>query len=318
MRAVRRNDDESHGAGGGIVPWPHGGDPCVRRVRHGGDVFCAVTVRQRGIMGISSRGASALSAPETLTFDRKSGRLAGASLLDRATVLALQAGSVATEPFGHHGFVDCGANFGYWSVLASSKPFGAQQAIAIEAGGLNVKHLNRNAELNGNRFRCLHAAIAGGSGFARVTGTSHEKLETVPVERSESGAVKTVSLDGLAEMRFIDASRPLVVKLDVEGVEIEALRGGRGVLAGECLVICEEHGSDRKHSVSRYLMEENSLSLIVFDPAVRRFVRLDDLRLLDRMKRHRWVGYNVFATSGRAWKECLLSACSLPAGWDAG
>lgn len=33
--------------------------------------------------------------------------------------------------------------------------------------------------------------------------------------------------------------------------------------------------------MSRYLMEENSLSLMVFDPAVRRFVRLDDLRLLD-------------------------------------
>ena len=111
-------------------------------------------------------------------------------------------------------------------------------------------------------------------------------------------------------MRVIDASRPLVIKLDVEGVEIEALRGARGMLAGDCLVVCEEHGSDRKHSVSRYLMEENSLSLIVFDPAVRRFVRLDDLRLLDRMKRHRWVGYNVFATSGRSWKERLLSACS--------
>lgn len=322
---------------------------------------------------MTSRGVSAPSAPEALTFDRKSGHLAEASLLDRATVLALQAGSVATEPFGHrgygwgcrligsvaarreivvrlnedavfampfcdaywsrllnrsydyeeeinallhcareerYGFVDCGANFGYWSVLASSKPFGAQQALAIEAGGLNVKRLNRNADLNGNRFRCLHAAIAGGSGFARVTGTSHEKLETVPAERSEPGAVETVSLDGLAEMRLIDASLPLVIKLDVEGVEIEALRGARGMLAGDCLVVCEEHGSDRKHSVSRYLMEENSLSLIVFDPAVRRFVGLDDLRLLDRMKRHRWVGYNVFATSGRSWKERLLSACS--------
>ncbi|KAH2459797.1 hypothetical protein KXV61_008507, partial [Aspergillus fumigatus] len=138
-------------------------------------------------------------------------------------------------------FVDCRANFGYWSVLASSQPFGAQQALAIEAGGLNVKR---------------------GSGFARVTGTSHEKLETVPVEQSEPGAVETVSLDGLAEMRVIDASRPLVIKLDGEGVEIEALRGARGMLAGDCLVVCEEHGSDRKHSVSRYLMEENSLSLM--------------------------------------------------------
>lgn len=327
-------------------------------------------------MGISSYGASAPSAPEALTFDRKSGRLAGASLLDRAAVLALQAGSVATEPFGHrgyglgcrligsvaarreivvrlnedavfampfcdaywsrllnrsydyeeeidallhcareerYGFVDCGANFGYWSVLASSKPFGAQQALAIEAGGLNVKRLNRNADLNGNRFRCLQAAIAGGSGFARVIGTSHEKLETVSVERSEPGAVETVSLDGLAEMRVIDASLPLVIKLDVEGVEIEALRGARDVLAGDCLVVCEEHGSDSKHSVSRYLMEEASLSLIIFDPAVRRFVALDDLHQLDRMKRHRWVGYNVFATSCLAWKERLLSApCSPP------
>ncbi|KQT15204.1 MAG: hypothetical protein ACOY3N_09935 [Bradyrhizobium sp.] len=35
-------------------------------------------------------------------------------------------------------FVDCCANFGYWSVLASSKPFGAQHALAIEVGGLNV------------------------------------------------------------------------------------------------------------------------------------------------------------------------------------
>jgi FkbM family methyltransferase len=211
-----------------------------------------------------------------------------------------------------YGFVDCGANFGYWSVLASSKPFGAQQVLAIEAGGSNVRRLNRNAALNGNRFRCLHAAIAGNSGYARVTGTSHEKLETVPVARSEPGAVEAVSLDGLAEMRVIDASLPLVIKLDVEGVEIEALRGARGVLAGDSLVVCEEHGSDRKHSVSRYLMEENWLSLMVFDPAVRRFVRLDDLNLLDRMKRHRWVGYNVFATAGSAWKDRLLSACGPP------
>ena len=35
-------------------------------------------------------------------------------------------------------FVDCGANFGYWSLLASSRAFGVQQAIAIEASGPNL------------------------------------------------------------------------------------------------------------------------------------------------------------------------------------
>ena len=32
-----------------------------------------------------------------------------------------------------YGFVDGGANFGYWSVLASSRPFGGHPVISIEA-----------------------------------------------------------------------------------------------------------------------------------------------------------------------------------------
>jgi hypothetical protein len=31
--------------------------------------------------------------------------------------------------------LDCGANYGYWSVLVSSKPFGSHKAIAIEPSG---------------------------------------------------------------------------------------------------------------------------------------------------------------------------------------
>ncbi|MEH0072816.1 hypothetical protein V6L77_25490 [Pannonibacter sp. Pt2-lr] len=54
---------------------------------------------------------------------------------------------------------------------------------------------------------------------------------------------------------------PLVLKLDVEGVEIEALRGGVALLMRDVLVIYEEHGSDRSHAVSRYLREECGMRL---------------------------------------------------------
>lgn len=309
---------------------------------------------------------------DPLSFDRVSGRLVGASGLDRAAVVALQAGSVVTKPFGHCGygigcrvigaiaapreivvrlnedalfampfcdgywsrllnrgydyeeeieallraarqdhyaFVDCGANFGYWSVLASSRPFGVQQAVAIEASASNAQHLKRNADLNGDRFRCLYAAVGGRSGaFVRVTGTRHEKLGTIPLARAEPGSVETVSLDGLAEDGLIDASLPLVIKLDVEGVEIEALDGAEGLLAGDCVVICEEHGSDRTHAVSRHLVEKTSLHLFVFDPAAGRFIQLEEVSGLARIKKHAWVGYNVFATSSSRWRERLLSA----------
>lgn len=206
-------------------------------------------------------------------------------------------------------FVDCGANFGYWSVLASSRPFGPQQAIAIEASAANAQHLKRNADLNGNRFHCLHAAVGGRSGaFVRVTGTRDEKLETIRLAQAEPDSVETVSLDGLAEDGLIDTSLPLVIKLDVEGVEIEALDGAGGLLARDCVVICEEHGSDRTHAVSRHLTEKTLLKLFVFDPAFGHFAQLEEVSDLTRIKKHAWVGYNVFATSSSRWREKLLSA----------
>ena len=69
-------------------------------------------------------------------------------------------------------FVDCGANFGYWSVLASSRSFGAQQSRSRHlAPTCSISIATQ--KLNGNCFRCLHAAVGGRSGgFVRVTGAS--------------------------------------------------------------------------------------------------------------------------------------------------
>lgn len=323
-------------------------------------------------METSLRQADEDAAQRLLTFDRESGELNDAGLVDRIAVLALQAGSALTRRFGHRGYglgcrlvsagvaerdivvklnsdaafaipfcdaywsrllnnrydyeeeiecflksaadinyvlVDCGANFGYWSVLASSKPFGGQQALAIEASPKNAERLEVNAKLNGNRFRCLNAAVGGRpGGYARITGSKHEALTTSALTDKEQGAVSIVSLDSLVVDGLIDPSAPIVVKLDVEGVEIEAIKGAAGLMDGDCIVICEEHGSDRDHLVSRYLMTDTSLKLWIFDPRNSRFVRIDDLAVLDRAKRHEWVGYNIFATSSALWEERLLSA----------
>ncbi|WP_249125561.1 FkbM family methyltransferase [Bradyrhizobium manausense] len=135
-----------------------------------------------------------------------------------------------------YSFVDCGANFGYWSVLASSRPFGRQPTLAIESSPENAKRLGANALLNGDRFRWLNAAVGGqAAGFVRITGARHEALETLRLTENEPDAVPVVSLDSLVAGGLVDASLPVVVKLDVEGVEIEALTGAerlRGHLRG--------------------------------------------------------------------------------------
>lgn len=206
-------------------------------------------------------------------------------------------------------FVDCGANFGYWSILASSAPFGRQHAIAIEASPANSSRLRRNAALNGNRFRVFNAAVGRhAGGFVHITGHKHEAFGTMPVEAGQADSVPVVSLDSLLYDGIVDGAKPVVVKLDVEGVEIEAIRGGAQLIGGNAVLVCEEHGSDPAHLVSRWLMGAAALKVFIFDPAAGHFARVNGPDMLDRLKKHRWVGYNVFATSSGFWEKRLLSA----------
>lgn len=69
------------------------------------------------------------------------------------------------------------------------------------------------------------------------------------------------------------------------------------------VLLCEDHGFDRSHSVSRYILEQTPMQLIVLDRAVRRFEPVTDLAVLDRVKVATNVGYNVFATASAFWQD---------------
>ena len=308
-----------------------------------------------------------------MTFDRASGRLEGARLVERCAVLALQTGAKATSPFNHRGysigcrlissvvdkrdiivrlnedalfafplgdsywsrllnrsytyeeeldrflshvasvdytFLDCGANFGFWSVLVSSRPYGGHQAIAIEASPANAGWLQKNTRLNGNRFEVINLAIGGRTGgTARIHGRKNEALSIMPDAGPARGEeVGIVALDDLLDGRIGPGAKRIVVKLDIEGVEIDAIKGGQRLLAGDVMVICEEHGSDRQHTATRYLMNETPCRVFILNPSSNRFERVIDLTMLDRIKKFSGVGYNVFATASPFWEEQLLSA----------
>jgi hypothetical protein len=67
--------------------------------------------------------------------------------------------------------------------------------------------------------------------------------------------------------------------------------------------MCEEHGNDPAHTVSRYILDQTPLSLIVHDPATNRFETVTELSILDRIKVSTHVGYNVFGTSSAFWLD---------------
>ena len=133
--------------------------------------------------------------------------------------------------------LDCGANYGYWSVLVSSAPYGSHKAIAIEPSSQNFAKLRNNAEINGNRFEVMKCAIGAARGTARLSGTKHEALSIAGGADDGGEDVPVIALDNLLDDGKVSAGGKFLIKLDVEGVEIEAIKGGARLLQGDSVML---------------------------------------------------------------------------------
>jgi FkbM family methyltransferase len=203
--------------------------------------------------------------------------------------------------------LDCGANYGYWSVLVTSAPFGSRKAIAIEPSSQNFAKLANNAKINGNRFEVLQSAIGAVRGTANLSGTKHEAFSIAGDADAGGEIVSVLALDNLLDDGKISAQGKYLIKLDVEGVEIEAIKGGTRLLQSDSVILCEEHGNDPQHTVSRYILDQTPLKLIVHDPRSGRFETVTELSILDRIKVASNVGYNVFGTASAFWENRIQS-----------
>jgi len=203
--------------------------------------------------------------------------------------------------------IDCGANYGYWSVLVSSRPFGSHKVIAIEPSSQNFPKLANNAVANGDRFEVMKCAIGAARGTAHLTGTKHEAFSIAGQIAGQANGggeeVPVLALDNLIDDGKVSANGKFLIKLDVEGVEIEAIKGGARLLQADSVILCEEHGNDPQHTVSRYILEKTPLKLIVYDPRSSRMETVTELSILDRIKVSSHVGYNVFGTASVFWQD---------------
>lgn len=134
-------------------------------------------------------------------------------------------------------FWDVGANIGYYSCFVGQRA----NVVAFEPSPLVAERCRRNLALNNVRAPVHEVAL---SDHSRVT-----TLDPGIVARAESGPVevRTERGDRVAQ----DVTSPTVVKMDVEGTELEAIEGMEKTLqADRCrLFYCEVHTgqtADRK------------------------------------------------------------------------
>ncbi|MEP0942196.1 MAG: FkbM family methyltransferase [Rhizobiaceae bacterium] len=203
-------------------------------------------------------------------------------------------------------FLDCGANYGYWSCRTSAREAGGQRAIAIEASSESYGHAMRNRALNDNRFDAHHRAISRENDLTvQLFGDhKHEQRSLMPSSAGDSAteSVRSINLDHLQGIDF--KSEKTVLKLDLEGMEVAALEGGNNWLDGETLVIFEDHGSDRQHQTARAMRELFGLRIFAGSTSGE-FTEILDLSQLDKLKKVRRKGYDFFASASPFWIEFM-------------
>jgi FkbM family methyltransferase len=140
---------------------------------------------------------------------------------------------------------DLGASIGFFTVLGAKLVGPEGRIVAVEPFPESARRLRRNVELNGFATVTVEqAAVAAEPGESTFVGGDELVwgwLEQVDQAPAGGMAVRVLTIDSLVAD---GAPAPSLIKLDIEGAEVLALKG-----AGETLrdhrpvVMCETHGT---------------------------------------------------------------------------
>jgi FkbM family methyltransferase len=148
-------------------------------------------------------------------------------------------------------FYDVGANVGFFSAIAARLVGREGRLVAIEPSPPTAERLRRNMELNGfDHVTVVEAAASARPGRAAFSvqplhRSAGSRLSAIsrPPHASET-TVETVTIDQLIDDGM---PPPDVIKLDIEGAEVDALAGMVTTLRrARPTVLCETHGTADK------------------------------------------------------------------------
>jgi FkbM family methyltransferase len=199
-----------------------------------------------------------------------------------------------------YAMIDAGANYGFWSIVASSAPYGLHFTVAIEPSQTNFECLLRNADANGNRFQTLRRAVLDESGrrvtlYGKRPGGLSLRKDWHPDEiNSFEDNIETIALDTVADLYLPNRRYPALIKLDVEGSEIGGIKGAHRLIDEGALTIYEDHGKESLHPVSHFVLSLDGIDIWSVGSG-QRVTRITTIEQVAAIKTDPRAGYNFFA-----------------------
>lgn len=181
-------------------------------------------------------------------------------------------------------FVDVGANIGVYSVLAAGVT--KTNTIAIEPGSAALKAFQKNIDLNGLEKRIELATVAVGKEQGTVSFT--QSLDAINrVERKEDSLLKLMEVPMSTLDVLLHGKEPSLLKIDVEGFELNVLQGGRETLKKKSLkaILIETNGLAEKYGLKEeevhQIIREEGFERYTYDPFLRKLSLIDKNMRLD-------------------------------------
>ena len=192
-------------------------------------------------------------------------------------------------------FVDVGANVGSYSLLAAGTT--DVTILAFEPSSLAYGRLLENVELNGleSRLSASQVAIGAESGEAMIS-TGQDAVNHV-LSPDEAVAHEVIPMRSLDEVMATGDIRTVnLVKVDVEGMEEQVLRGAIGLLGSASPVLIVEANDV---AAIRDLLEPLGYKAVSYDPSRRQVADIDWFDIREN---------NILAVRNRALVEGRLAS----------
>lgn len=175
-------------------------------------------------------------------------------------------------------FVDCGANVGLWTIAAAMEVGPTGSVYSFEPNPTVFNKLVRNAELSGlENVHGRQVALGAQSGEASLTCAGANSQ----ISSDETTGDETVNVPVRPLDRFLSGRRVHGCKIDVEGYELEVLKGAEELIEEHHPWFCIEFNPNtintsklRKWKVHQFMVEKG-YSVCLFGDATKKGKKLE-------------------------------------------